>query len=51
VANYEAMLASVKRRVALRDASALEEDQARAALGRSRAGAAQRGARNGGAGG
>lgn len=37
VANYEAMLASVKRRAALRDASALEEDQARAALDSARA--------------
>jgi outer membrane protein TolC len=33
VKNAEALLASVKRRVALRDASRLEEDQASAALG------------------
>jgi outer membrane protein TolC len=32
VANYEAMLVSVKRRVALRDASALEQAQVSAAL-------------------
>lgn len=36
-ANYEALLASVKRRVALRDASALEEAQASAALDSARA--------------
>jgi outer membrane protein TolC len=37
VSNYEALLASVKRRVTLRDASALEEDQAAAAVGAARA--------------
>jgi len=36
-ANYEALLASVKRRVALRDASALEQAQASAALDSARA--------------
>jgi len=36
-ANYEALLASVKRRVALRDASALEEAQVSAALDSARA--------------
>jgi outer membrane protein TolC len=37
VENYRAVLASVKRRAALRDASALEEDQANAALGTAQA--------------
>jgi len=37
VMNYETLLASVKRRVALRDASALEEAQASAALDSARA--------------
>lgn len=35
-ANYEAMLAAVRRRVALRDAAQLEADQAEAALGSAR---------------
>ena len=41
VANAEALLATVRRRMTLRDASALEGDQAEAALGMARATAAQ----------